>query len=329
MLKSLSLQNFRNYAKREFKFSDATTLIVGPNASGKTNILEAIYALATGKSFRADKETDVIKSEEQVARAATDGLEIIWDDRGRFQKLYRVSGVGKRMVDFVGNLRVVLFSPTDIEIVANSPSTRRRYLDVVLSLVHKDYRLTAHIYERAIRQRNRLLWRIREKGVGREQLTYWDGLLTVNGAVIHQYRRDFLKFLSQGGLVLDYNHSIVSPERLGKYAAQEVAAATTLVGPQRDDFVVLQKGRRLRSFGSRGEQRLAIFAIKLGELRYVEKVTGEKPLLLLDDIFSELDHTNRHQLLKLIPQQQTIITTTDLHLVEKRYLDRVDIITLS
>ena len=325
MIKSLNLQNFRNYSKKSFEFGEKTTLIVGPNAAGKTNILEAIYALSTGKSFRAEKEIEVIKDGVEVARIEANGLEILWDFRERFSKLYRINGVGKRQVDFVGNLRCVLFCPQDIEIVSDSPSTRRRYLDSVLNLVYREYWVASRIYEKALRQRNRLLWRIREErlAVSRQQLDYWDNLLISNGKIIHDRRREYLNFLD-----FDYDHSIISEERLKKYAVEEIASATTLVGPQRDDFRVLQKGRNLKSFGSRGEQRLAIFAMKLKELEYVEKIIGEKPTLLLDDIFSELDHQNRHKLLQIIPKQQTIMTTTDLHLVEKAAIKHFELINL-
>lgn len=309
-------------------------MIVGPNASGKTNILEAIYCLATGKSFRAENEKELQKEGQSVSRLVgqldSTELEIIWDNRDRFQKLYKINGVGKRQVDFVGNLRAVLFCPQDIEIVADSPSTRRKYLDSVLSLTHKDYRIAAHIYERALRQRNKLLWRIREEGLDGGQLQYWDELLINNGKIIHDRRGGFLRFLSsQGELQLDYDHSTISFDRLAKYAQEEVATATTLVGPQRDDFTVSKKGKNVKSFGSRGEQRLAIFAVKLGELEYVSTVTGERPTLLLDDIFSELDHANRHHVLEIIPKQQTIMTTTDLHLVEKEYIKHIDVVDLN
>lgn len=312
-------------------------MLVGPNAVGKTNVLEAIYELATGNSFRAENELDLLREGEKVCRieGKTDGseLEIDWDSRQRFTKTYKVNGVGKRMVDFVGNLRVVLFEPQDIEIVADSPSTRRRYLDSVLNLVHKDYRVAAHIYERALRQRNRLLWHIRESGIrnqeSREMLDYWNGLLINNGQVIHEGRREYLEFLSgQGELKLHYDHSTITQERLNKYAQEEVAAATTLVGPQRDDFSISKNNENVKNFGSRGEQRLAIFAIKLGELEYVRKITGEDPVLLLDDIFSELDQTNRHHVLKVIPRQQTIMTTTDSHLIEAKMLGNMEIIEL-
>lgn len=324
MLNNLVLQNFRNYSKKSFEFGEGTTLIVGPNAVGKTNILEAIYILATGKSFRAENEKELVKEGQSVAKVEADGLEILWDSRDRFSKLYRINGVGKRMVDFVGNLRAVLFSPQDIEIVADSPSTRRKYLDSILNLVYRDYRVAGRIYERAIRQRNRLLRRIREENLDRGQLLYWDQLLINNGRVIHDRRREYLNFLG-----FPYDHSVISAQRLGKYASEEVAAATTLVGPQRDDFTVIKNGKNLHAFGSRGEQRLAVFDIKLRELAYVEKITGEKPTLLLDDIFSELDHANRHRILEVIPKQQTIMTTTDLHLVEKAAIKNFELVELS
>ncbi len=298
-------------------------MIAGPNASGKTNILEAIYALATGRSFRAEEESDVIKNGETVAAIKNDNLEIIYDNRGRFTKLYRVNGVGKRQTDFVGNLRAVLFCPQDLEIATDSPSTRRRYLDLVLEQIFKDYRLASHIYEKALRQRNKLLWRIREENLDREQLDYWNNLSIEHGTIIHQRRKDYLNFLE-----LEYDSSIISAERLDKYKNEEIAAAMTLVGPHRDDFQIKIKDKNIKSFGSRGEQRLAVFAIKMGELEYVKRAIRESPLLLLDDIFSELDHANRHHILEVIPKQQTIMTTTDLHLVEAGVIKDMQIVKL-
>ncbi len=336
MLKSLVLQNFRNYSKRNFEFSENATLIVGPNAIGKTNVLEAVYILATGKSFRAEKEIELIKEGAEVSKVSSESLEIIWDTRERFTKHYKVNGVAKRQLDFVGNLRAVLFSPQDIELVTDSPSVRRKYLDLVLSQVFKDYRLAANIYEKALRQRNRLLKRIREEGIPGEQLKYWDDLLINNGKIIHERRREFLNSVSKTSfeakgifpISLFYDHSTISVERLSKYAREEVSAATTLVGPHRDDFKVMSDKREVRLFGSRGEQRMATFEVKLGELAFIREKTGEDPILLLDDVFSELDHENRHLLLAVIPKQQTIMTTTDLHLVEKDFLGECQVIDL-
>lgn len=296
---------------------------MGPNASGKTNILEAIYALAIGKSFRAEKEDEVIKENSDFASIKTDNLEIFFDNRQRFTKTYKVNGIGKRQADFVGNLRAVLFCPQDLEIATDSPSTRRRYLDLVLSQIFKDYRVATHIYEKALRQRNKLLWRIREENISREQLSYWDKLLIDNGKIIHEKRKDFLRFLN-----LEYDASLINADRLNKYQHEEIAAAMTLVGPHRDDFKIIKNNRNIKSFGSRGEQRLAVFDIKIKELEYVEKITGEKPILLLDDIFSELDDKNRHLVLDIIGKQQTIMTTTELHLVEKEAIKNFELIRL-
>ena len=320
----LTLQNFRNYSKKTFEFSEKTTLIVGPNAVGKTNILEAIYLLATGKSFRAETEQELIKEKASVGSVQGESLQIILDNRGRFTKHYLVNGVGKRHIYFVGNWRAVLFSPQDIEIVTDGPSARRKYLDSVLEQVSKDYRLAAHIYEKALRQRNRLLWRIREENLSRDQLAYWDELLITNGKIIHEKRKDYLEFLN-----LTYDSSVISPERLEKYADAEIGAAMTLVGPHRDDFAIVYRSKKMKSFGSRGEQRLAVFDMKLGELEFVKKMTGCNPVLLLDDIFSELDHENRHHILQVIPKQQTIMTTTDLHLVDRNALRGAQLIELT
>lgn len=323
MISQLSLQNFRNYTKKTFDFSEGATLIVGPNAIGKTNILEAIYTLAIGKSFRADSEQDVILEGQQVSRIESSDLEIIYDNRSRFTKLYRVNGVGKRQIDFVGNLRAVLFCPQDIEIVTDSPSIRRKYLDLVLTQVYKDYRIATHVYEKVLRQRNKLLWRIREEHLDKNQLEYWNKLLIENGAVIHKYRKHFLEFLK-----LPYDHSIISKERLEKYSHEEIGAATTLIGPHRDDFKILKNGHSVKSFGSRGEQRLAIFQIKMGELDYLKQITKTAPILLLDDIFSELDFENRHVVMEKIFEQQTIMTTTDLHLMNDEFKSLMSIIVL-
>lgn len=323
-IRRLFLQNFRNYSQKTLEFSSETTLIIGPNASGKTNILEAVYALATGKSFRADNEREVIRESREpdiagypevtrvMGETESVQLEIIWDQRDRFQKWYKVDGIGKRQTDFIGHLRAVLFCPQDIEIVTDSPSVRRQYLDLVLTQVFKDYRLASRLYEKALRARNKLLWRIREENIDRYQLEYWNNLLIVNGGIIHERRKEYLAFLNgQRDLEVHYDQSVISASRLAKYAHEEIAAGTTLVGPHRDDFQVKIKGKNAKNFGSRGEQRLAVFNIKLGELEFIKRTTGQDPVLLLDDIFSELDDRNRQTVLEVIPKQQTIMTATE------------------
>lgn len=348
-LSFLKLQNFRNYKVREFNFSSNTSLIIGDNAIGKTNILEAIYLLATGKSFRAELEREMIMFGEEIARVtglASDGdklnLEILLttgnlDSQIARKKRFSVNGVAKRQMDFVGILRCVLFRPEDIEIVTDSPSVRRKYLDLVLSQVDREYRRSILFYEKGLRARNKILERIREEGISRSQLFYWDKLLIKHGEVITLKRTEFIEFVNAtadlfADLNIIYDQSAITPERLKKYEREEVEAAMTLVGPHRDDFKIVarEKGgeRDVSVYGSRGEQRLAIYWMKLGEMEYVTFKTGERPLLLLDDIFSELDHKHRQHILEIIPKQQTIMTTTDLHLVEKSYVEKVEVIEL-
>lgn len=347
-LTKLYLKNFRNHSIKELPFDKGITLIVGANAIGKTNILESIYLLATGKSFRADIESEMILRGQEMGQvkgeAKLDGqsekLEIMLTTGQVLgirsaKKRYLVNGVGKRMVDFVGKLLVVYFGPEDLEIIIDGPSIRRNYLDLVLDQVDRDYRRANLSYRKGLRQRNRLLQQIRDEGKPRSVLFFWDKLLIENGSLLTQKRQEFIDYINGGDwgfgkLFIEYDQSLISPQRLEQYARQEVASATTLVGPHRDDFrITLVEGgnrRDLHAFGSRGEQRTAIFSLKLAELAFVKEKTKYSPVLLLDDIFSELDHNRRKQLLEVIPYQQTIITTSDIHLVEPEFRDKIETI---
>jgi len=337
-INSLSLQNFRNWKKTEFEFSPGTTLIVGPNASGKTNILEAIYCLAVGKSFRAEKEKEMIKQDEQVGRIkgviGDTELEIILTDgesAAKWRKRFLINGVARRQADFLGKFPAVLFDPRSLELVTGSPSLRREFFDLAIQPPDKEYGRALSSYVHGLRRRNKLLEAIRDEGADRNQLVFWDGLLIKNGNIITAKRCEFTDFLNSrdaddGGRQIVYGASEISRERLNRYQGEEVAAGMTLVGPQRDDFRIEARSGDIRLFGSRGEQRMAVFWLKLGEMEYVESRTGEKPALLLDDIFSELDHEHRRRLLEIIPKQQTIITTTDLHFIEKSQVKEMKVI---
>jgi DNA replication and repair protein RecF len=358
ILKEISLQNFRSYQEKEFKFSRGLNLVVGPNTAGKTNLLEAIFLLASRKSFRAKLETEMINYQSQIARlkgrvefdSQKITLEIVLT-KGELngvkvaKKRYLVNGVSRRLVDFLENFRVVYFGPQDLEIIINSPSIRREWLDMVLEQADRDYRRASLSYKKGLRQRNRLLEQIRDEGRAKSSLFFWDKLLLENGNLITQKRQEFIDFINQqpkrfGELTVYYDKSVISPQRLAKYAQQEIAAGLTLIGPHRDDFRVLinpnrsnpneaEEGRDLSIYGSRGEQRTAVFNLKLAELEFMTQKIGARPVLLLDDIFSELDHQRREHLLTVIPKQQTIITTSDIHLVEKKYLQEMEVIKLN
>lgn len=345
MLHKLELKNFRNFNKKSLDFSSGISVVVGANASGKTNILEAIALLSTAKSFRAGVEEEMVQQGEEIARVAgkidDTGLEIVltrgYLTQGEItervaRKKMLVNGVSKRMVDFAGLLKTVLFRPQDMDLVTESPSGRRRFLDSVISQVDREYRRSILSYEKGLRRRNKLLLRIREEGISRSHLYFWDKLLIKNGDYISRKREDFIEYINKNPKLGDnsfsvtYDKSVISESRLAQYTREEVASATTLVGPHRDDMIFFEKERDLSKFGSRGEQRMGVLWLKIGELAYIEQESGEKPILLLDDIFSELDHNHRSMVAALASKQQTIISTADPHYLEfENGFDKVEL----
>ncbi len=349
MLKNISLQNFRSYQKAQFSFEE-TTLIIGPNTSGKSNLIEAIYLLSTGKSFRTDKDAQMLSFREEVGRVhgilKGEEIEVIITNGlvngGSQYKKFLVNGVSKRRVDFAGHLLTVLFSPQDLEIIVDSPSLRRNFLDEILEQVDRNYRIASIAYVKALRQRNALLELARETGTRNEkQLEYWDNLVIENGNVITAKREEFINFLNSStkdifDFNVEYDKSTISKQRLLQYKNEEVAAGVTLVGPHRDDFSIhmfsaSDPGQTtthdIKYFGSRGQQRLAILQLKALELLFVEKVLGERPILILDDIFSELDEEHIVLILEQIGKQQTIMTTTHREFIPKKLLKLMKIIS--
>lgn len=327
MLSRLLLQNFRSYASADFSFSPKLTTIVGPNTAGKSNLLEAIFLLATGKSFRAESDLQLIKFDHDLTRVKgktgdEEILEVLVATGNAAQgknllKRYLVNDTPKRRADFQGRLPALLFIPADLEIIVGSPSLRRRFLDDMLEQVDREYRLSLSLYIKGLRQRNALLEKNRESGIRSEkEFSYWDELIIKYGTYLHEKRSEFIQFANSTvkdifDFTLVYNHSIISEERLMQYREAEIASALTLVGPHRDDFSVsLKSGKDLKFFGSRGQQRLVVLQLKLMQLTYMEEALGRRPLLLLDDIYSELDSSHIELVSDIIQKQQTILTTT-------------------
>jgi len=329
LLKKIILQNFRTYKKREVPIDPQLTIIVGPNASGKTNILESIYGLSVGKSFRASHEEEVISWEEEIARVKgfieDDELELVMT-HGTLggttipRKKFMVNGVSRRLIDFAGRLPAVLFWPEDLSLVIGSPSGRREYMNRVLIQSDREYRRNLYQFEKGLRQRNKLLFFIHEGKAERKELAYWNSILIASGQYITAAREAFLTFLNTFPLLpfqfeVSYDKSIISIERLEQYKDEEIGAKTTLVGPHRDDVIFLKdfggEKRELGSYASRGEQRLGVLWCKLGEVAFLERAIHKKPMLLLDDIFSELDPGHQTFILSLIEQYQTVMTFAD------------------
>lgn len=352
-LKSFQLTNFRNYARLDLSFDQRPTILVGNNAAGKSNLLEAIYLLSITKSLRVETEDELIKKEEGFARvegflgdppASTRGepvggetelLVIInrQTEEVKFRKKVLVNGIGRRVADFIGNLPAVIFYPSDINMVTGPPALRRWHLDLCLVQVDPDYKRALTAYEQFLTARNRILKKIRE-GYGQvPELTYWTDGLVNQGKLITNKRRGFFEFIdsppaggSLGEFKFEYNPSEVTVERLLETNGREVAAAATLIGPHRDDFKVLLADRNLAHFGSRGEQRMATLAFKLSQLEYMAKILGKRPILLLDDVFSELDASHRAHVVEVVSKQQTIIATVELKNIPKTFLDSARIL---
>jgi len=345
MIEKIWLKDFRNFDNQVFEFSSETTIIIGPNASGKTNILESINLLATGKSFKARKEQEMINHDSDVARVKgklpEDTLEVMLTPgqitRGSItekspRKRLLVNNTGKQLRNFISHFQTVVFRPQDLDLITQSPSLRRKFLDNVLSLADREYYRSLLSYEKGLRRRNKVLQQIRDEGISRSSLHFWDRLIIKNGEYITKKRTELIKFIndfpqiSEKKYLVEYDSSTISEKRLERYSFQETAAGTTLVGPHRDDILIKLNKRDLSSFGSRGEQRMGVLWLKLAELEYLKSTTETKPVLLLDDIFSELDQEHRSLINTVMDSQQTIITLADKHFMEE--FSGVEIINL-
>lgn len=349
MLKSISLQNFRNYKKRSFEL-ESSIIVIGPNTAGKSNLIESIYLLSAGKSFRAEKDAQMVRMGNEMGRVSAKqssggpDLEVVVTVgevagvRTQYKRFF-VNGVAKRRADFVGSLPSVLFSPKDLEIIIGSPGIRRDFLDNVLEQTDRDYRIALLGYTKALRQRNALLELVKD-GLPRKEneFEYWDSLVIRNGSVLTRKREEFINYLNESkkgvlNFKIEYDKSVISRERLDQYRDAEGATGVTLVGPHRDDFKILfdyEVGKlvELKSFGSRGQQRLGVLELKLLELRYIKEKMGIEPLLLLDDVFSELDAGHINLILGIRDNQQTIITTTHEEFIPAKIKGKMEVIEL-
>jgi len=331
-LKEIKLLDFRSYKNKSFQFSSGVNVIWGENATGKTNLLEAIYLLSLGESFRARKVDEMVrfgnewgrvtgvvkdaegekKIEVMVTKGEVNGKRVA-------KRKFVVDEASKKRVDYVGNLPVVLFRPEDLGVMSGSPDGRRNFLDEVLFQVDTEYVRSFGVYNQALRRRNKILDAVREGVATKHSLTFWSGLLIKHGQELTEKRSELVGFVNHlwsrselfNHLSIEYDKSVVSEKRLEQYKNEELATGYTLVGPHKDDLVVKAKEKDLGTYGSRGEQRMAILALKMGEVYYLEEFLKEKPILLLDDIFSELDDEHEEEVLRVMEGRQVIVTTAD------------------
>jgi DNA replication and repair protein RecF len=347
VLESITIQDLRGYGAADLAFGPGPHLVVGPNAAGKTSLLEAIVLLAWGRSHRTSTDAELIRWGADVARveghAGPEAIEVAFARSGvgggGARKRIRVNGVARRASGLVGLLRTVLFAPEEMLLVVGSPGLRRAAIDQLASQRGPAYLRDLATYTRTLQQRNSLLRAIREEQATRAELRFWDDSFLESGAAIVEAR---LRLLADLAAPLAAAHAEIAPEeagaanlairyatnapalpgesprdalarRLVETAEKEVWNGSTLIGPHRDDVVFELGGRDLAGFASRGQQRTAILAFKLAELDLLTAQDGRPPLLLLDDVFSELDPDRRSHLVRRISElPQSFVTTTTL-----------------
>ncbi|MEE1028966.1 MAG: DNA replication/repair protein RecF [Agathobacter sp.] len=335
IIKSIELSNFRNYENLHINFDHGTNILYGDNAQGKTNILEAAYLSGTTKSHKGSKDKEMIRFEGDESHIRT----IVSKNNKDYQidmHLRKVGSKGvainkipiKRASELFGILNIVFFSPEDLNIIKNGPAERRRFIDTELCQLDKLYLSDLSKYNKTLIQRNKLLKDINYKPELRETLPIWDMQLIEYGRNIIKKRKEFIEELNNiigeihhkisGGkeqLILKYEPSIDDiffEDEILKVRQKDLKLCQTTVGPHRDDMLFSVNGIDIRKYGSQGQQRTSALSLKLSEIDLVRKSINNTPVLLLDDVLSELDSNRQNYLLNSISDIQTIITCTGL-----------------
>ena len=346
-IKKIQVENFRNLENIKIEFSDGINIIYGNNAQGKTNIIEAIYVFSFGKSFRATKEIELLKFDKEYFLSKIDIIKKDRDTEMSFgfdkisnKKMIKINGViQKKVSDIIGKLNIVVFKPEDIKIVTDSPSIRRKYIDFVISSISKRYLENITKYKKVLEERNNLLKeiKIRYKGSNKlletdqNLLDVYDKLLSKLNIDIYNERNKIVNklntyiydihlkltenYTNSEKLHIKYVSNVAEDiekmyNNLSKSRLNDINKGYTSLGIHRDDYIISINSLDVSIYGSQGQKKSSIISLKLSELKVIEEVIGEKPVLLLDDYMSELDEKRRLKFLDIIEDIQIIITTT-------------------
>ena len=350
IIKNIKLKNFRNYENLDFVLNNRLNIIIGNNAQGKTNILESIYFLSLTKSFFAVNDKVVIKKNCLYARIdgiitsnnGCNNLSILVNNYGKYLKIGNKEI--KKSSDYLGYLKVILFSPDNIRLLKEGPSIRRRFLNIEISQLSKRYILILNQFNDLLKQRNEYLKNIRNSLVDKDYMLILNQKFAELAYQIYNFRNDFIVEINKR--IKDIYKSIINIDnieikyitdiklndketmineiidRLDRNYDKEILYGSTLIGPQRDDFCILLNGNDISSYGSQGQMRIAILSVKLSEIDIIFNKFGEYPVILLDDIFSELDVDKRNKLIKYLNcDRQVIITTTDIENINEELVN--------
>lgn len=347
-IKTLELKDYRNYDMLSIDFSDGINILYGDNAQGKTNILESIYISGTTKSHRSNKDREIIKlgKDESHIRMFVSRDNVIHKIDMHLKKNkpkgVAINGLAiKKSSELFGIVNIILFSPEDLSIIKNGPAERRRFIDLELCQLDKVYLYNLSNYNKIINQRNNLLKQISFNPKLMDTLSIWDMQLVEYGSKIIERRKLFIDQLNEivydihnklsgnkEHLIINYEPNVLANEfesKLKSTLQKDITLKLTNTGPHRDDISFLNDTIDLRKFGSQGQQRTAALSLKLAEIELVKKIIKDKPILLLDDVLSELDRKRQNYLLNSIRDIQTIITCTGLEefITNRLSLDKI------
>ncbi len=337
-IKRLTLKDYRSYKNTTFDFCDKVNILVGKNAQGKTNVVEAIFFMIIGKSFKTAKEREVVAWNKDNAYIKGEfekkyrDVEIEMFFSREHKKAVKIDSIGiHKMGELLGTANAVFFSPEELKLVKESPEERRRFINVVLSQTNKKYFYLLGRYEKVLASRNKLLKSTFNIEEIKDTIDIWDRALAELSAKIYLERRQFLtelapfakkahEYLSSGNekIEIEYKSSfqgddyeIKMQKALAKNIEKDFKLGYTTVGVHRDEIDIFLNGVEVKNYGSQGQQRTTALSLKLAELEFIKNRTGEYPILLLDDVFSELDSERRKKLLNFTSKTQTIITCTE------------------
>lgn len=335
-ISKILLQNFRSYEKKLVEFDQKANLILGKNGSGKSNLLEAIYFLSSGKSFRLSSSGQLIKWGEKnssvrakiVDKHGENEVEVqLWREvNGSLKRRFLIDKVIKTRAKYWGKVKIVVFEPEDLRLINGSPGRRRDFLDSIFANTEWRYASALSQYHKALKNRNELLDIIAGGKAQKTELFYWDQSLIKNAEIIQNFRINWVRsanlFFSGhqdkeiSKLSINYEASAITEEKLERLYPLELAAGHSKCGPHLDDFSIdfedfQTEDKNLAFWGSRGQQRMAVLALRLAQINYLEQQYHEEPILLLDDIFSELDQNHRQIVVNICQKYQTIFTSTE------------------
>ena len=333
-ISKIKLKNFRNYEEQEINFNKNINILYGDNAQGKTNILEAIFLCAMGKSFRNKKDQELIKFDENNALIETEFNKIDRDGKIKIEigekKIISINGIkAKKLSEILGNINIVIFSPDDINILKNGPSGRRKFLDIMISQLRPLYVYNLNLFLKTLEQRNNYLRQIKFEKKSEEMLDIWDEKLAEYAEIVFNYRKEFIeKIINKINnihkeitnnkeeikikYISDFTNKEQFLENLKKSREIDILKGFSTKGIHRDDFILSINNKQVNIYGSQGQHRTAILSLKMAELQIVYDEIGEYPILLLDDFMSELDKSRINNFIKKINNIQVIITCTDI-----------------